>query len=115
MIVRVFWGRIKLGMWDDYERHYHENVVPMAQGMTGFRGRQLMRSTVNPDEGISITLWDTIENLGNYERSPRRQQVTLGGERFYAGNYWIGHFEAKSWFEGMASGFGDLRGGDSEG
>ncbi len=107
MIVRVFWGRIKLGMWDEYERHYNDNVVPTAQGIKGFRGRQLMRSTVNADEGMSITLWDSVEDLGNYERSPRRQQVALQGERFYAGDYWIGHFEAKSWFDGMAFGASD--------
>jgi heme-degrading monooxygenase HmoA len=103
MIVRIFWGRIKLGMWDEYERHYNENVVPTAQRMKGFQGRQLMRSVENPDEGVSITLWDSVEDLLNYERSPERQRVALKGERYYAGQYWIGHFESGSWFEGTVS------------
>ncbi len=98
MIVRIFWGRIKLGMWDEYESHYNENVVPTAQSMDGFSGRQLMRSVENPDEGVSINLWDSIENLGNYERSPERQRVALEGLPFYAGEYWIGHFESDAWF-----------------
>ena len=98
MIVRIFWGRIKLGMWDQYESHYNDNVVPAAQSMNGFRGRQLMRSVENPDEGVSITLWDNIENLGTYERSPVRQRIALEGQSFYAGEYWIGHFESDGWF-----------------
>ena len=98
MYVRVFWGRVKPGMWDEYERFYEEKVVPVSQHMRGFRGRQLMRSTENPDEGASISLWETIEDLGNYERSPERQQIALGSEPLYAGEYWIRHFETESWF-----------------
>ena len=70
MYVRVFWGRVRLGMWDDFVRHYNEKVAPVSEDMKGFRGRRLMQSTENPDEGASISLWETLEDMGNYERSP---------------------------------------------
>ena len=98
MYVRLFWGRIKLGRWDEYESFYNEKVVPVSKGMKGFRGRQLMRSTENPDEGASISLWETHEDLQNYERSPERQRIALGVEHLYAGEYRIGHFQTEGWF-----------------
>ena len=98
MYVRIFWGRVRLGMWDEYVRHYHEKVAPVSADMKGFRGRQLMQSTENPDEGASISLWDTIEDMGNYERSVERQRVALNAQDLYAGEYWIKHFETDTWF-----------------
>ena len=105
MYVRMFWGRVKAGQWDEYERFYNEKVAPVSKHMNGFRGRALMRSTENPDEGASISLWETLEDLGNYERSPERQQIALGAEPLYAGEYWIRHFETEneSWlFRGIS-------------
>lgn len=98
MYVRIFWGRVKQGKWDEYERFYNENVGPVSQKMKGFLGRQLMRSTVDPDEGASISLWETMEDLARYERSPERQRLALAVEHLYAGQYWIGHFETPTWF-----------------
>ena len=96
MYVRIVWGRLKLGVWDEYERYYNENMEPITQGIEGFRGRQLLQSTENPDEGMSITLWDTLEALRNYDRSPKRQEASRGAERFYVGEYWVRNLEIKS-------------------
>ena len=35
MYVRMFWGRVKAGKWDEYERFYNEKVsasVPTHEG-----------------------------------------------------------------------------------
>ena len=73
MYVRIFWGKIKPGRWDEYEAHYNENIQALGEKMPGFSGRQLLRSTENPDEGTSITFWDTKEEVDAYDKSSQRQ------------------------------------------
>ena len=75
MYARVLSGKLKPGMWDDYERYYNEKVVPPTQKMKGFQERRLLRSLDNPDEGISICVWKTKEDLENYVRSIERQTI----------------------------------------
>ena len=75
MYVRMLWGRLRPGMWNEYERLYNEHIEQITQGMSGFQGRQLLQSAENPDEGVSVTLWDSLEALRDYERSPRRQDA----------------------------------------
>ena len=96
MYVRMLWGRLRPGMWNEYERLYNEHIEQITQGMSGFQGRQLLQSAENPDEGVSVTLWDSLEALRDYERSPRRQDATKLAENLYTGEYWVRHFEVKS-------------------
>ncbi len=48
MVVRMFWGKLRMGKWEEYERYYNETVVPTTPRMGRFRGRQLLRSLENP-------------------------------------------------------------------
>ncbi|NIO09704.1 MAG: hypothetical protein GTO40_17560 [Deltaproteobacteria bacterium] len=95
MYARVVWGKIKPGMWDEYEKEYNEQVVSRTRQIKGFRGRRLMRGVEDPNEGISITLWETKEDMDNYAKSPERQDRAKNAEKMYAGDYWIKHFEIK--------------------
>ena len=96
MYVRMLWGRLRRGSWAEYERLYNENAARADQTIDGFRGRQLLQSTENPDEGLSITMWDTPEALRSYGRSPVREENTRKAEHLYTGEYWIRNFEVKS-------------------
>jgi heme-degrading monooxygenase HmoA len=69
MYARVLWGKIKMGMWDEYERYYDQKIISSTDGVKGFRGRRLLRSLENPDEGISISLWETKEDMENYVKA----------------------------------------------
>ena len=93
MHVRIVWGKIKRGRWDDYKKWYLEKVVPASRGAKGLRGRRLVRSVDDPDEGISVTFWDSREDLDAYERSRDRQGISQEAQELYAGEYWIRHFE----------------------
>lgn len=75
MYVRMSWGSLRPGGWDEYRRHHTERVVPESKGVQGLHRRQLLRITENPDEGISLSLWDTLDNLRNYERSETRREL----------------------------------------
>jgi heme-degrading monooxygenase HmoA len=95
MFARVLRAKIKPGMWDDYERYYNEKVVPPTQKMKGFQERRLLRSLDNPDEGISICVWKTKEDLENYVKSIERQSIVLEAEKLFAGEYSVRDFEIK--------------------
>ena len=95
MFARVLRCKVKPGMWDDYERYYNEKVVPPTQKMKGFQERRLLRSLDNPDEGISICVWKTKEDLENYVRSIERQSIVLEAEKLFAGENSVSDFEIK--------------------
>jgi heme-degrading monooxygenase HmoA len=95
MLARVAWGKVKPGSWDDYERIYREQIVPASQGVKGLRFRELLRGSDDPDEGISLTLWDSREDLEAYEKGATYQGFLDRVKDFYAGEYWIKHFDVR--------------------
>ncbi len=95
MYVLVAWGKLRLGTWEQYEHFYNERVVASTQGVKGLRERQLLRSTEDPDEGMSISYWDSQEDLLNYERSEVRQSLAQEAEHLYRGEFWVKHFEVQ--------------------
>ena len=96
MYVRMIWGKLKRGSWDDYSRIYHEIVDGITKDTKGFRGRQLLRSTENADEGLSVTIWDNLDDLRAYDRSAGRQEATRKVEHLHTGDYWVRTFEVES-------------------
>jgi len=94
--VRLVWGKLRPGTWERYEQHYHERVVPSSKGIKGLSERQLLRSTEDPDEGISLSIWDTMEDMHNYDVSDERQELAKELEHLYRGEYSVKHFEVKS-------------------
>ena len=72
MFARVAWGKVKPGTWDDYERIYHEEILPATRDIKGLHLRELLRGTDDPDEGISLTLWDSRADLDAYEQPAPR-------------------------------------------
>jgi len=96
MYARVHWGKIKPGLWDEYEKFYDQQVVKSTESMKGFRGRRLLRSVENPEEGLSISLWETTADLESYVNSSERKDLGKAAERLYTGEYWVKHFEIRS-------------------
>ena len=95
MYARVVWGKIKPGKWEEYEREYNKTVVPKSREIKGSRGRRLLRGVEDPNEGISISLWETKEDMENYAKSAERQVRAQEAEKLYVGDYWVKHFEIK--------------------
>ena len=93
MYIRMVWGKLLPGSWDEYEKHYHENLVAGSGGIKGLNERQLLRSTEDPDEGISVSIWDTFEDMRAYETGGYRQEMARGVDHLYRGEYWVRHFE----------------------
>src|SRR5436190_1208904 len=68
MFARLAWGKVKPGTWGQYEQLYHDEILPRTREVKGLRFRELLRGTDDPDEGISLTLWESREDLDAYER-----------------------------------------------
>jgi heme-degrading monooxygenase HmoA len=95
MYVRMVWGKLRPGSWEEYERHYHEKLAG-HHGIEGLQERQLLRSTEDSDEGISVSIWDSLEHLRGYEMGQFRQNVAREVEHLYRGEYWVKPFEVSS-------------------
>ena len=99
MYVIMAWGTIKPGLWDKFERHYSEKVVQLTMGMKGLRERRLWRGTSDPQEAVSWTLWDSLQDLRNYETSEARRDLAQEAEQYYQpwayskGEFWVKHFQ----------------------
>ena len=93
MHVMIVWGKLRLGSWDQYESFYKERVEPTTTSTKGLKERELLRSTENPDEGMSVSLWESQEDMLNYERSELRQTIAKEVEHLYRGDHWVKHFE----------------------
>ena len=95
MFARLAWGKVKPGTWDDYERIYHEEILPATRDVKGLSLRELLQGADDPDEGISLTLWDSREDLDAYERSGLHQDMVDRARAFYVGEFWVKHFDVR--------------------
>ena len=95
MFARVAWGKVKPGTWEEHERLYHEEILPKTREVKGLRFRELLRGADDPEEGISLTLWETREDLDAYEQSEAYQRIVDRARAFYVGEYWVKHFDVR--------------------
>ena len=54
---------------------YAEKIVPALQNTPGCLYASLIRSVSRPDEAISMTLWDTMQNAESYEKGGLFQRL----------------------------------------
>ena len=92
-LIMMAWGKLRLGSWDQYERFYRDHVLQGGGAVDGLKDRMLLRSTEDPDEGISVSLWDNEEALLRYERSDVRRSMAQEVENLYRGQFWVKHFQ----------------------
>ncbi len=83
MYILMAWGNIKSGAWDQFEKHYQEKVAPLTKGMKGLIARQLWRGTTDSQEAVSWSVWDTLQDLRNYETSEMRRDLAQEAEQYY--------------------------------
>jgi len=91
----VAWGKVKPGTWQEYEQVYHDAILPETRPLKGLVFRELLRGVDDPTEGISLTLWESQEDLEAYERSDLYQNLVEQARAFYVGEFWVKHFEVR--------------------
>jgi heme-degrading monooxygenase HmoA len=94
MIMRITWGKLRSGSWNEFEQAYH-NVVA-GKDVKGLRGRWLAQDANDPDGGFSVSLWETQADMQAYEQSEAFQkQIRPALQPFFAGEYTTYHCDVK--------------------
>jgi Antibiotic biosynthesis monooxygenase len=57
--------------------------------------RELLQGTDDPNEGISLTLWESREDLDAYEQSDLYKTLVDHARAYYVGEFWVKHFEVR--------------------
>lgn len=90
MFMRISWGRVKDGMWDEYEKRYAE-AVGASDGPKA-SSRWLARDMDDADAGYSISLWENEDDMRTYASDPairEKVQETFGD--LFTGEYETRH------------------------
>ena len=86
MVIRITWGRLRAGAWDEFERAYRANVTD-GKTIKGFRGRLLVQDSGDKDTGFAISLWDNLADMETYEQSAVFKEFLATLEPFFVGEY----------------------------
>ena len=100
MYCRMVWGHLRPDRWTDYENYYREKVFPLNHTVEGLLGRSILRGIDGEDEAVSLSTWNTMEDLERYENSNLRKQFADDIQTNYAtswsyitGEYWVRTFQ----------------------
>ena len=85
MIVRITWGRVKSGQWNEFERAYR--TAAEGKNVKGLKSRWLCQDTKDRDGGFTITLWDTEQAMAEYEKTEAFRQLMQAVQPFFIDEY----------------------------
>jgi heme-degrading monooxygenase HmoA len=96
MIMRITWGKLHPGKWDEYERAYNATVVAKSKNVKGLRGRWLSQDTADKDGGFAVSLWESLADMQAYEQSDFYQKELLPAlQPFFVGEFRTHRCEVK--------------------
>lgn len=74
------------------QRTSHRN----HQSIKGLRERQVPHSIEDLDKGMTVSVWNSLEDLPAYERSVLRQTLAKEVEHLYREEFWVKHFGVRA-------------------
>jgi heme-degrading monooxygenase HmoA len=93
---RVAWGRLRPQAWGEYERLYTELVIPQTAELSGLTRRILLRSVDEPDEGISVSLWENLDALRAYRTGDLyRSELQPALNHLFNNDWWSKEYEVR--------------------
>ena len=75
MFMRLFQVKVKIDFLPVIRKIYDNEVIPQLQKMDGCLFACLIRSEKQPDEAISLTLWDSEDHAESYVKSGMFQML----------------------------------------
>jgi heme-degrading monooxygenase HmoA len=84
MFMRLVQVKVKPESSDNLAALYAQRIVPVLQHTPGCIYASLIRSTSNPDESISLTLWDTAHDADVYEQSGTFQRLIGEAQPYFS-------------------------------
>ena len=96
MYMRIIWGKLRAGQWQQYEEAYKNVLRPGREHIRGLKGRWLVRNLDDPDAGYSVSLWDSEEAMARYEASEFfRRKVKPALQPFFVDDFTTAHCEVR--------------------
>ena len=86
MVIRITWGRLRAGAWNEFERTYRANVIS-GKTVKGFRGRFLVQDSGDKDTGFAMSLWDNLADMESCEQSAPFKEFNTLLQPFFVGEY----------------------------
>lgn len=74
MHIRIYWGKVAGNAWPSIEQRYRELMEVPAKGLLG---RFVTRDVNDQDSMFTITFWDDIQSIQEWEASPRYASLFL--------------------------------------
>ena len=87
MVIRITWGKLRAGAWDEFERTYRANVITKGKNVTGLRGRWLAQDAADKDTGFAVSLWDNLADMQTYEQGALYREIMTPLQPFFVGEY----------------------------
>jgi heme-degrading monooxygenase HmoA len=95
MFIRISWGRIQPGKWDEYERRFDKLVATQTEA-GGPKRRLLVRDLDEPDAGFAISIFETEQEMRAWGVDPAaRERVQAEMADIYIGDYRIRQCEVR--------------------
>ena len=87
MFMRVTWGRIKEGHWDDYESRF-DKLAANQTSKGGPSRRLLLKDLDEPDSGFAISIFDTEAEMRAWsDDAGARERTKQEMKDLYVGDY----------------------------
>ena len=95
MVIRITWGKLRAGAWDEFERTYRANVITKGKNVKGLRGRWLAQDSADKDTGFAVSLWDNPSDMQTYEQGALYREIMAPLQPFFVGEYKASRCEVK--------------------
>jgi heme-degrading monooxygenase HmoA len=95
MFMRITWGRIATGRWNDFETAYKE-VLSREKSPVGLKHRWLVRDRNDGDAGYSVSLWETEAALRAYAASKERAEATARLKPYFIDEFTVTDCEVRA-------------------
>lgn len=87
MIMRITWGKVHPGTWEEYERAYRATVVERSEDVEGLRSRWLVQDRDDPDAGYAVSIWESVEHLQAYRDGEFFRQIQEALQPYFIGEF----------------------------
>lgn len=94
MYMRIVWGRIAPGKWDQFEAAFKAAMATRGE-LAGLRNHWLARDQQDANAGYSITIWDSEVAMRTFWESPKRREIMAPLEPYYVNQFTTTHCEVK--------------------
>ncbi len=92
MYMRIVWGKILPGKWNEFEVAFKAAMAVRGE-VKGLKDHWLARDQSDANAGYSITLWDTESDMRAFWESSIRKDVMAPLEPFYVNQFTTTHCE----------------------